>query len=617
MDTASIPLTDLYNRFFNLTEAPFSIAPNPRFLYMSPRYQEALAHLLYGINSGGGFVALTGEVGTGKTTLCHCLLEQIPDDIDIALILNPKLNAIELLANICDELHIDYPENCSSLKYYTDLLNESLLSTYSKGKRTVLMIDEAQNLDLEVLEQVRLLTNLETTETKLLQIILIGQPELKQLLDRDELRQLNQRITARYHLDPLSLAETQAYIKHRLTVSGGSPNLFTDAAIKKIFQLTNGIPRLVNVLCDRSLLGAYAAGNLNVSPKVVKKAALEALPAPKKNKNLPRSIVWIPCLIALLLGLGVYFFANPLNNSIKKSAHAESDIDVPFTSDSEAATDHPQPTGKSAKADEQLSANKTKESEVDKIMLGDKDPQPTTTIASQRQPLKIEKLEPVFDQVIENSAYTLKIAMRQLLKLWNIEPAEQFSTECQAIKSLGLRCLANRGTWQKIVSFNRPAILEFPLAENKTRYGLLTRLENNRPILQIGDQQYLFHLEDFLPKWQGFYLLLWKPPHPDLLYLRPGQNSERVLWLRETLGAYDQQNIKVELPRNFDNTLKDRVVGFQHNHALIEDAVVGPKTIIHLKNIVNAGDFPTLQPDRSATFNENLPDTQRISTGEN
>ncbi|HEY5141064.1 MAG TPA: AAA family ATPase, partial [Methylococcales bacterium] len=198
----------MYNQYFHFSELPFSIAPDPHFIYMSPRHQEGLAHLLYGINVGGGFVALTGEVGTGKTTLCHCLLQQLPKNIDIALILNSKLNAIELLATICDELGIIYDKNQHSLKILIDLLNQHLLTAHANGRRTVLLIDEAQNLSMEVLEQIRLLTNLETSKTKLLQIILVGQPELKELLKRRDLRQLNQRITARYHLQPLSLDET-------------------------------------------------------------------------------------------------------------------------------------------------------------------------------------------------------------------------------------------------------------------------------------------------------------------------------------------------------------------------------------------------------------------------
>ena len=246
---------------------------------MSEQHQEGLAHLLYGINQHGGFVSLTGEVGTGKTTLCHCLLQQLPDNIGIALVFNPKLNAIELLATVCDELQISYQQDNQTLKGLIDNLNKYLIAAHASGRRTVLMIDEAQNLSLDVLEQIRLLTNLETSKAKLLQIILIGQPELKQLLAQPELRQLNQRITARYHLNSLSFSETDKYIKHRLSISGSNTNIFSRRAIWKVFKLSKGIPRLINIICDRALLGAYVGNQQTVTTKIIKQSAKEVFNA--------------------------------------------------------------------------------------------------------------------------------------------------------------------------------------------------------------------------------------------------------------------------------------------------------------------------------------------------
>ena len=238
----------MYLEHFKLTERPFSITPDPRFLYMSARHREALAHLLYGLGESGVFVQLTGEVGTGKTTICRCLLEQVPENVDIALVLNPKVTATELVATVCDELGIEYPADNTSIKSLTDVLNRYLLDAYARGRRTVLIIDEAQNLSADVLEQVRLLTNLETSTQKLLQVILIGQPELRSLLARDDMRQLSQRVTARYHLDPISRDEADAYIKHRLQICGTTQMLFNKRSIDKIQQLSGGIPRLINVL---------------------------------------------------------------------------------------------------------------------------------------------------------------------------------------------------------------------------------------------------------------------------------------------------------------------------------------------------------------------------------
>src|SRR5918911_3603598 len=233
----------MYTNYFSLKEAPFSIAPDPRYLFMSERHREALAHLLYGIGEGGGFVQLTGEVGTGKTTLCRCLLEQVPPHVDVALILNPRLTALELLAAVCDELRIPYPAETTSTKTLVDLLYRYLLDAHGRGRRTVLIIDEAQDLSIDVLEQVRLLTNLETTREKLLQIILIGQPELIDLLARDDLRQLAQRVTARYHLQPFSEVEARGYVRHRLKVAGQTRAIFTDAALRRLHLDTGGVPR--------------------------------------------------------------------------------------------------------------------------------------------------------------------------------------------------------------------------------------------------------------------------------------------------------------------------------------------------------------------------------------
>ena len=299
-------MTRMYHQYFGLNEAPFSIAVNPRYLFMSARHRDALAHLLYGVGAGGGFILLTGEVGTGKTTINRCLLEQLPQDTDIAIILNPALNAEQLLATACDELGIDYDREEPSLKSLTDALHRFLLDNHHRGRKTVLMIDEAQHLDFDVLEQIRLLTNLETNSEKLLQIILIGQPELAQLLARPELRQLNQRITARYNLEPLNLAETGSYIQHRLQVAGMAPDrvIFPQRVVRAIYQQTRGIPRLINLLCDRILLGAYGRNRSRADMDMLRLAAREVM-----GEELQRSPSrgWLPWVAALLvLGLGSY-----------------------------------------------------------------------------------------------------------------------------------------------------------------------------------------------------------------------------------------------------------------------------------------------------------------------
>lgn len=282
----------MYLKHFNLAEAPFSIAPNPRYLYLSQRHQEALAHLLYGIHGDGGFVLLTGAIGAGKTTVCRCLLEQIPDNCDVAYIFNPKLSVTELLSSICHEFGIDCPAGNTSVKIFVDSINAHLLEAHAQGRNSVLIIDEAQNLAPDVLEQMRLLTNLETDHRKLLQIILIGQPELATLLERPGLRQLAQRIVARYHLEPLSKDEIAAYVRHRLAISGTQRQLIPAALAGLLYRLSGGVPRLINVLCDRALLGAFTQGKDQVDRATLLQAAREVLARPSGRKHGPRSPDW-------------------------------------------------------------------------------------------------------------------------------------------------------------------------------------------------------------------------------------------------------------------------------------------------------------------------------------
>src|SRR2546425_958130 len=286
----------MYAAHFGLTERPFSLAPDPRYLYLSDAHREALAHLLYGVGGGGSIVQLTGEVGTGKTTVCRTLLEQLPPDVDVAMIFNPRLTSVELLAVVCDELRIAYPAGTTSLKVLVDALSQALLDAHGRGRRTVLIVDEAQSLSAEVLEEIRLLTNLETTREKLLQVILIGQPELAELLARPELRQLAQRVTARYHLRPFTEEETRAYVQHRMEVAGQRQPVFEAGAVRVAHRLAHGVPPRLHPICDRALLGAYAAGLTRVTAPIVRRAALEVL------GRLARSRRWgAPAAVAAAL----------------------------------------------------------------------------------------------------------------------------------------------------------------------------------------------------------------------------------------------------------------------------------------------------------------------------
>jgi general secretion pathway protein A len=296
----------MYTTYFGLKEKPFSIAPDPRYLYMSELHREALAHLLYGISSDGCFILLTGDVGTGKTTVCRCLMAQLPDNTDVALIVNPRLTVPELLETICDELGIPVGDGGKSVKSYIDRLNDYLLKAHASGRNVALLIDEAQNLSLDLLEQLRLLTNLETDQKKLLKIVLLGQTELRQILNQEGAAQISQRITSRYHLLPLDRENTFAYIHHRLAVGGERQEIFSKTALARIFEFSSGIPRLINVLCDRSLLGAYAEEKYLVSAEIVDRAAKEVLGdfTEKKGQATRRQLWGKLALVVLLFLIG-------------------------------------------------------------------------------------------------------------------------------------------------------------------------------------------------------------------------------------------------------------------------------------------------------------------------
>ena len=304
----------MYLAHYGLAEPAYSITPDPRFVFLSERHRDALAHLLYGIGQGGGsgFVQLTGEVGTGKTTLCRLLLEQLPPNTRVALILNPMLSPVELLEAIAKELHIPLRGKLGHQKRLIDALNVYLLQAYAEGLRVVLIIDEAQNLSTAALEQVRLLTNLETATQKLLQIVLLGQPELRAQLARRELRQLSQRITARFHLTPLSAQESRTYLEHRYAIAGGAEFPFDESAVRRLHRYAGGVPRLLNIIAERSLMAGYVHGSRRITPVLVSEAARETLPETGRRLQV-RRIAWMSA--SLLLGgalvLAAWFWSMP------------------------------------------------------------------------------------------------------------------------------------------------------------------------------------------------------------------------------------------------------------------------------------------------------------------
>lgn len=539
----------MYAPYFHLSEPPFSIAPNPRYLYPSPQHQEALAHLLYGIGVGGGFVVLTGEVGTGKTTLCRCLLDQLPEDVDLALIFNPRLSPRELLASICDELHIAYPENRANLKQLIDLLNRHLLEVHARGRRTIVLIDEAQNLSFEVLEQIRLLTNLETNQAKLLQIILVGQPELGFLLARPNLRQLSQRICARFHLRPLNFRETAAYIRHRLAVSGGEDSLFSRPAIGEIYRRSGGIPRVINLICDRALLGAYSLGKPRVNYAIARKAARELLPKPV-GAHPKRSSTLTPFAFLLVLAVGGAVY---LGLTLRPDPGA---LLHPLQADEQPKSDLPPPSPPQA--------------------------------APAPEPARIE--EPSFGELITDPGLTRDKAFASLLSLWRVELQDDTTDLCRWAETKALRCLAVNTDWFKLRSFDHPAVLEFTLPDGTKRYAVLTGIRDDKIELSFGDRRRAIEFADILPFWRGGATLLWKPPMGEAGVLAAGNRGEAVRWLRQMLHAPAQDGND----DYFDAALKARLIAFQMEHGLAADGVAGPYTLIHLAKRADDPDVPRL-----------------------
>jgi general secretion pathway protein A len=565
----------MYLKHFNLVERPFSITPDPRFLYMSARHREALAHLLYGLGEGGGFVQLTGEVGTGKTTICRCLLEQVPDNVDIALVLNPKVTATELIATVCDELGIEYPVENSSIKILTDLLNRYLLDAYARGRRTVLIIDEAQNLSTDVLEQVRLLTNLETSTQKLLQIVLIGQPELRSLLARDDMRQLSQRVTARYHLEPISRDEADAYIRHRLQICGSSQNIFNKRAVDRIQQLSGGIPRLINVLCDRAMLGAYVEGKTEIDQKVVRKAGKEVLAQSvdetKPDSRIPLAVTGVG---ALALVMVLVFFYQPW-----------------------------QRTGTDVVLPEQAGAVATPAAAGDAGVMTTAVPQPQAIATAAEEPVTESATlatPSMASLLLESGSSSYRAAWTELFALWSvILPASVKPDFCDFARQYGLLCLLEQGNWNTLRQFNRPAILKLAAPDGRRVPVVLQHLDDDVIELIIDDELYRMSMEQVESYWYGDYVMLLQIPPGGRLYLKVGDRNTDVAWVREQLATALGADIPAADPLYFDYSLQKQVLEFQRRRGLAPDGIVGKNTIIQLNSGSAGDDVPRLSSEAS------------------
>ncbi len=533
----------MYSDYFGLTQAPFSIAPDPRYLYMSQRHREALAHLVYGMQAGGGFVLLTGDIGSGKTTVCRCLLEQTPEQVQLAYIFNPKLDAVELLHSICEEFRIPLPDGATSIKALIAPLNAFLLQAHAAGQRCVLIIDEAQNLTADVLEQLRLLTNLETHEHKLLQIILIGQPELREMLEQPALEQLAQRVIARYHLQALDLPDTQQYVQHRLTVAGlKGPNPFTDRALRRIHQLARGVPRRINLLCDRALLGAYARRQRQVDPSLVDLAATEVLGRAPARK-WPSVRTWGTGLLAAsVAGVAAWILqppGGPPSQPLKSETPAMPTVVPPGV---QAAISH-------------------------------------------KPSARHDTAPPLTDLRDDQSA-----ALQALAQRWGLNlPSKNL---CEAALAVQVQCFRSTGlTLAGLQQLDRPGLL---LLQDKgvSRWVEAEAIDGPLLLLRSGETRWRQPLADLPAHWNGGYVTLWRLP--------PGQ-TQRVFTatLQDPAGRWlDRQMQTLQVggvllateARDFTARLR----AFQGQHGLNGGGKAVPSTFL-LVNRLTGVDEPRLQ----------------------
>jgi general secretion pathway protein A len=555
----------MYLSFFGLNEKPFAITPDPRYLYLSERHAEALAHLLYGINEAGGFVQLTGEVGTGKTTIVRSLLAQTPKNAEIALILNPKMTAPEFLLTICEELGIGVPDAATeSLKDLVDILSAYLLRAHAGGRRVVVVVDEAQNLAPTVLEQVRLLTNLETNTRKLLQIILIGQPELRELLARNELRQLAQRITGRYHLNPLTTAETAAYVRHRLRVAGATNDIFSPGSLSEVHRLAVGVPRVINVVCDRALLGAYSMDRHRVTPNLVRNAAAEVF----GKRFTPHWLPWVGTSAAaglLALTVGLLWSFKPWNAGSHTAAAAPAHTEAP-----KIAAVAPPNSPKAVKAP---AVAQTPPTSAKPTLSGHE----LTDLLAQHA-----------NETDTDSAFS------KLFGIWRIQYVPAGVDPCSQASSQGLECLNQRGSFGQLRLYNRPAILMLSDNAGASHQVVLTALDDEHATVQMAGSSHDVSIGELSRYWFGDFVMLWRPGTSQVKSLSQGMRGDDVRWLRQSLQRVEGEHSDGPVSDVFDENLSKLVRDFQRQHRLTVDGIAGVQTQIVLASAVAPPDSPFL-----------------------
>ena len=525
----------MYAPFFGLQQEAFSIAPDPRFLHLSAMHREALAHLLYGLQGGGGFVLLTGGIGTGKTTVCRCFLEQIPPGHQVAYIYNPKLTPVELLQTVCQEFGISLPgPPPDSLKPWTDALNHHLLAGHAAGQQFVLIVDEAQALSAELLELLRLLTNLETQERKLLQIVLVGQPELRDLLARPELEQLSQRVIARVHLGPMQRAETADYVRHRLGVAGlTGEQPFSDRALALVHRLSGGVPRRINLLCQRALLGAYASGTRRIGPAIVRQAASEVFAVPAAGRR-PWAAGALGLLLVVAGGTAAWWWSpgsRPERAPTPQAAAAAS----------QAGPGTPSlPAGASA---------------------------PAATA-----------LPPITDEAAAWSA---------LAALWPLDAADRVDP-CGRAHALALDCHDGSADIALLRRLDRPVLLHGPDGSRL----LLLALGREAAVVHGTRGEQRLPLAALQAAWTGRFSTLWRTPPG----WGSRGDAEAATWVLGRLATLQGELQPASVRLSPAEVLRQRVFAFQVSQGLALDGLAGPITLMQL-NRASGIDEPRLRPE--------------------
>ncbi len=599
----------MYTAFYGLREKPFALSPDPRFLFLAESHREALAHLLYGIEQGEGFIAITGEVGTGKTTLCRTLLQRLGAESEVAFLFNPKLSALELMQAVHAEFGLDVGGR--SWRELVDQLNEFLLERKREGRRVLVIIDEAQNLETDTLEQVRLLSNLETDTAKLLQIVLLGQPELDAKLERPELRQLKQRISVRWRLVPLTATETRDYVRHRLRIASGSEReLFTETALREVHRRSGGIPRVVNVLCDRALLLGYASRAATIGSQLVVAVAQELQsggPAsPRAAPARSRRWLWPAGGLALAggllaLGLVVYDGVRGVADApAAATATPAAAVVAPAASESGAPASEPTPA---TVAPAQDPAGSPTPSEAAPATAPASAPADAPPVAAAPPPAAAATPQPT-DVLARLEALppgrTAAASVDALLAAYGLPRVGAASLSLDdalaALADAGLETLPlATPTVAELGALDHPALVALLAPDGASRTVALLGLQNGQVTLsgvESGGSERL-PAGELERRWQGEAFVVWRDWERLPALVQEGETGPAVRWLQQSL---IQLGYLVGTPTGvFDAATREGVRNFQRGSGLDVDGAVGPRTKMHLYDALGRYKVPRLR----------------------